>query len=395
MKRLILWIFVFTIYLLASKGPSPFNYYTRLSESLIHGKIYLTENPSWLNELIPDPQNSGHFFVAYPPMPAIVSIPFILIYKNISQTAISIFFGALNAVLALLVAKKLIGLKINSSAPIWVALLFTFGTNHFFLATVGSAWYFAHIVSVFFLLLGILETLGKKRPLLIGLLLGASYWSRLPTILSLPFFLFMTKDKYFENSLKVGPWKLKIDIVYLLKLGIGLLIFLNLNFIYNFLRFGTISDIGYTLIPNVLSEPWYHYGIFSIKYIPEHLKIIFTALPSFENHFPYIFPSFVGLALWFVTPAFLIALKAPLRKLMSISSWIAIILVALPSLMHGTVGFSQFGYRFAMDYTPFLIILTSLGIGKNIKLHHKLLIILSILVNLWGVLLNKFSLALF
>ena len=394
----LLWILVASAYILLSKSPTPFDYYTRLSKSMLEGKIYLTENPSWLNELITDPKNPSRFFVAYPPMPAIISIPLIFLNKNISQTTISIIIGSLNTLLAYLVAKKIISDN-NSKTPFWIAILFAFGTNHFFLSTVGSAWYFAHIVSVFFLFLAILETLSKKRPLLIGLLLGASYWSRLPTILSLPFFLLMTKSEYISSQkskighwkLAIGNWSLEIGLLFLLKLFLGLLVFLDLNFIYNYLRFGSIFDIGYTLIPNVLNEPWYQYGIFSIKYIPEHLKIIFTALPGISNKFPYINPGFVGLALWFVTPAFLIALLAPIKKLVVISSWLAIFLVSLPSLMHGTVGFSQFGYRFAMDYTPFLIILTTLGIGKNIKWPHKLLIFISVVVNLWGILLSKMN----
>lgn len=383
------------LYFFLSPGPTNFNYYTRLSQAFLSQRIFLNENPSWLNELIPDPRAPNRYYVAYPPMPAIVSLPFVLLDQNISQTHISIIFGSLNAILMFLVIKKFLNNK-NSPTAFWITLLFAFGTNHFFLSTSGSAWYFAHIVSVFFLLLAIYETLNKKRPLLIGLLIGASYWSRLPTILSLPFFLLILKDCYLPRAnSNIKNYLRSVNYAFLIKMALGIGIFLDLNFIYNFLRFGTIIDIGYTLIPNVLSEPWYRYGIFNIRYIPQHLKLIFTEFPAIQPDPPYIKPSYVGMSIFATTPALLLVVLAPIKKLVSVASWTAIILISLPSLMHGTVGFSQFGYRFAMDYTPFLILLTTLSIDKQPRWYHKLLIILSIVINLWGVVLNKTGLVTF
>jgi len=44
-----------------------------------------------------------------------------------------------------------------------------------------------------------------------------------------------------------------------------------------------------------------------------------------------------------------------------------------------------------MDFYPFLFILTVRGMGTNLKWYHKLLIILGIIVNAWGVIaINKF-----
>ena len=60
---------------------------------------------------------------------------------------------------------------------------------------------------------------------------------------------------------------------------------------------------------------------------------------------------------------------------------------AVSGLSHGTWGFTQFRYRFAVDFYPFLFLLTVKGIGNEIKWHHKILIIIGILVNLWGVLI--------
>ena len=54
-------------------------------------------------------------------------------------------------------------------------------------------------------------------------------------------------------------------------------------------------------------------------------------------------------------------------------------------MTHGTVGFTQFGYRFSLDFTPFLMLLVAKGMRENLGWLEKALIILSVLVNLWGV----------
>jgi len=370
----LLFLSIFLIYFSTGPAqPTPYNYFVRLAEAFSHGRIYLTEAPSWLNELIPLQEK---YFVVYPPLPAIFLLPFVFSFgANFSQTLFSNLLGALNAVLVFLILGKL---KIGKKTQIWTTILFALGTNHWFLASIGSAWYLAHIVAVFFILLAIRETLGSKRALLVGLFLGAAFWSRLPTILAFPFFaVLLWQKKNFKPFLK-------------LTLGVGL--FVCLNFLYNFLRFRTIFDVGYALIPGVLNEPWSKLGLFNLHYLPRHLKILFLKLPLFSHSPPYLRPSYEGLALWLTTPAFIFALKAKIREKIAWAAWLVIFLIAIPNFTHSTVGFSQFGYRFAMDFTPFLILLTVLGIKQKIKWYHQVLIIVGVVINLWGVLwINKFG----
>ena len=45
-----------------------------------------------------------------------------------------------------------------------------------------------------------------------------------------------------------------------------------------------------------------------------------------------------------------------------------------------------------MDFYPFLYILTVKSMGERLMWHHKVLILLSVLINLWGVVwVNKFG----
>ena len=55
--------------------------------------------------------------------------------------------------------------------------------------------------------------------------------------------------------------------------------------------------------------------------------------------------------------------------------------------MYGNNGQTQFGYRFALDYLPFLLLLTGCGMRGRVTWWAKSLIVLSIVVNAWGVLM--------
>ena len=266
---------------------------------------------------------------------------------------------------------------------VWSAVLFGFGTIFWYLVSVGSAWYLAHVMSVFFLFMAIHETLNRGRPLLVGLLVGASYWCRLPTILTLVFFALLI---VFNQR-----WNVSKSVLPLLKLFAGASVFVSLNMLYNFIRFGTPFDVAYWLIPGILDEPWFSEGLFSLSYISCNLATIIMELPVFISEPPFICPPWTGMAIWVTTPAFIYAFKSNRKEAITWACWLAIMAVAFVIFCKGCSGWG-FGYRYAMDFYPFLYILTVKGMGERIKWHHKVLIVLSVLVNLWGVIwVNKFG----
>ena len=311
-------------------------------------------------------------------MPAIISIPFVYLFgKEFPQQYIA---HAIGAGIAALTVKLSLLIKKDQKLAIWSGLLVGLSSIIWYLSSVGSVWYLGQITAAFFLLAAMVESISKKRLTLIGIFLGAAYLSRLHTILSLPFFLFLMKDK-----IKIPK--------HLSKLIFPLLIFIGFDAIYNFVRFGVPWNEGYFLIPGILSEPWFSKGIIHPSYIIGNLKTAFLSLPIFLKTSPYIQPSWAGLAIWITTPAFILSLKAPWKDKLVRYSWISILLIFLVISLHGSTGFAQFGYRFAVDFYPFLIFLTILATAKTgLKKHHWLLLIIGIIINLWGVVwINKFG----
>lgn len=310
-------------------------------------------------------------------MPAILSMPFrAILGDRFEQQYLAHLLGAGIVALTMLTAWSL---KKDKLLTIWIGLLTGLGNIIWYMSATGSVWYLGQLSAAFFLTAGIYESLNKKRPLILGVMLGAAFLSRIEVSLSLPFFLYTLSGK---------NWFKKYLIMF-----IGVLPFVLTNFLYNFIRFGVFWDKGYMLIPGVLNEVWYKYGIINLVNIPSHLKIIFLALPKFISKPPFIEPSWAGLAIWITTPAFIYIFCSKFKEKIVKFSWLVIVLISLLIFSHGTTGFTQFGYRFAVDFYPFLLLLTIKGVAKTgLKWHHWLLLTLSIIVNLWGVLwINKFG----
>lgn len=378
----LLLLITFVVYSFSYHGEGKnWNYFVLLADVFLNGRLYLLDNPPWLNELV---SWQGKFYVVFPPMPAIVLMPFVYIFgTSFPQPIASMLFGSLSVAVSYLVFLNFFK---RQKIAVWSSILFAFGTIFWFHAEVGSAWYFAQVIANFFLWLMLLEVSTKKRLFLIGLLIGAAYLSRLPTIFTVIFPLLYLHEKFFcfqNNRLKSLNWRNICLYIF------GLIPALLLNSVYNYFRFGAIYDVAYQLLP-VFNEPWYKYGLVNWRYIPVHLIEMFTAMPKVVNYPPFVIPSMFAMAVWFTTPAFILIAFAKYSTKIAFVSAVTVIMVALPSLMHGGNGFTQFGYRHTLDYLPFLLLLTVSGMRNRLNWWIKLLIILSIAVNLWGVVMISF-----
>ncbi len=361
-----------------SGGNTPYNYFTRLAHAFLNGRYWLTENPPWLSELIPVDENK--YFVVYPPGPALLSLPFVYLFgQDFPQQIIAHLLGAGFVILTIKLSWTV---KQDKKLAIWSGLLVGLGSIMWFLSATGSVWYLGQVSAAFFLMAALVESLNKKRLFLIGAFLGLAYLSRPHTLLSLPIFLYLLKNDIRSKNIKSY-----------LSFLIPLFVFVGFDAIYNFTRYGIPINKGYFLIPGTLEEPWFEKGIMHPSYILEDLKIAFLGMPKILNRVPFIQPSWAGMAIWITTPAFIYSLFAPWKEKVVKLAWLSIFLIFLVVGVHGGTGFAQFGYRFAVDFYPFLIFLTIKGVARTgLKWHHWALLIFGVLVNLWGVIwINKFS----
>jgi hypothetical protein len=380
---LLLFAATFSIYLLSYGGEGrPFDYFARLADAFLHGRVYLTESPSWLAELIPI---GGRYYVVFPPMPAFVLMPFVALFgTEHAQTAVSILLGAANVALCYAVIRRFFG---STTVALWTAVLYSVGTVHWYHAETANAWYFAQICANFFLWLALLEAAGRRRLLVIGLCLSGAFLSRVTTLGAAAFSLVLFWDRFVDVLPDQKRFHARLFIKPALHFAIGLLAGFLVAAWYNEARFGSPREFGYALIPGVLQEPWYNHGLVSIRYVPTHLDEMLTALPMFQRDWPFAVPRVYVMAFWVTTPAWLLIVFADFRSRLAVGSLAAIGLILIPILTHGGPGFTQFGNRFSIDYMPFLLLLTASGMRGRVTWWMQALIALSILINLWGVIM--------
>lgn len=318
-------------------------------------------------------------------------MPFVALFGLTFNIGIlSIALGALNTVLFSNVLQKL-DLTTRRNR-LWLTALFGLGTVHFYLASVGYSWFLAQLLGTFSLLLALLLLFGTERGtgcrssvaqsrptrkwadrwtcLLIGLFFGFAVTCRLSLLAAGVFFpLFLLRSR--------SGWR------GIIPLAAGALVPGVLYMLYNYLRFGTIMDLGYQLFYRIDSPVG---GPTGLRYIPFNLYSLFVMAPEWIGKFPYIEPpAMLGVSLTFSSPALYYAFKARGPNWLTRLLWLTVILAALPFLMNCTNGFPQFGMRYALDFIPFLMILVAYAL-RDMTFLNRVVIMLCIWLNSWGIL---------
>ena len=196
------------------------------------------------------------------------------------------------------------------------------------------------------------------------------------------------------------------------------------------------------------SRGTYVYGIFDPRYMARHVQVFWEQMPIFATTGAFVWPSWAGLAMWATSPplfyglfvhlrrfrrsALLLGLavaticglllssalwmgldlstftptSAPLglhlapfwilvgaaitlaigtRDRLVVACWAAIIPIVVVNWLFAATGWAQYGYRYGLDFMPFLWLLVVLAV-RRVQWHHALLIGLAVVINLWAVL---------
>ncbi|HEU4672304.1 MAG TPA: hypothetical protein VFS32_05335 [Candidatus Limnocylindrales bacterium] len=349
-------IYLFT----SSRDRQELDYFVRLADAFIHGRMTLLEAPSWLNELIP--AGPGEWYVAYPPFPALLLVPVVAIFgTSIHEQVLSSIVGAGAVGLAWQLFRVF---ALSTRARVLLTVAFGFGSVLWYVSEVGSVWYYASVVGVFFLLAALNLAFRRRAPLLVGLFLGCAATSRLPIALGAPAIAAILVDLHRSRPMpRLWP-ALRMLVPY----AVGLAIPIGLYALYNVARWGTPIDQGYVAIPGVLDDPYYSkHGILSLWYVPRNLFAIFFRSWNYVDDPPFLQPSWWGLSIFLTTPLYLWLFKSRLSDPRVAWSLLGVGLIAIPIVTHGNVGTTQFGYRFSLDFQPFLFVMLATVLERGLS----------------------------
>ena len=364
----------FAAYFVSNSTPQEwYNHYVYQAQAFLHGRTDLQGFPSYLQDLS---DYNGKYYMPSPPVPAILLMPSVAIWgTGVDEVRISMLMGAANVALVWILLGRM---NIKSWKRLLLTILFGFGTVQWDVATTGTTWFFAEIVAVFFVLLCMIEYFGRKRAVLMGFLLGLAALSRLPVVVGSIFFLAMLyKDGGIRRPLKFIA---------------GLAVPLAFYGYFNYVRFGNPLQTGYSMhsyaahFANDINK----YGMFSLHYIPKQLYTLFISPPQYISHFPFFKPNPEGMGILLTTPAILYVVRARFSE--SINRWalLATVGIFLPTIMWFSTGWVQFGYRYSLDFMPFVLIPRASGVRRTTNKTMIALIIalvaISVIVNLWGTL---------
>ena len=376
------WLFFGNIFLEPTEQQ-----YILLADAFLHKKLYFLEEPSALFGWRDTSQFNGHYYWPLGLFPALLLVPYVAIFSTgIGQGPITFALTLLAIIFLFKIISKLLG---DTTKAGLLTFAYMFSTVYFGVGFSALSWYFAHVVGHLGLVLAIYFTLVRPKPAVAGTFFAVAFLSRLSMFLGLFFFvghILLGRKLDRANLTKLAK--------LLLPVGVGVLVF----FTYNYLRFGDILETGYSfqkLIPEL--EANRSVGMWSLRHVPTNIYLLF--FKGLEASFVpgtlivrALVPDILGLSIAITSPIlFYIFLADTKNRLNKIS-----ILGAVPILLFllGTFGLGayQFGYRFALDFQPFLfLILCSVFKNRKVSLFALALVLGSAILNSYLIYFRYFS----
>lgn len=297
------------------------------------------------------------YYVSFPPFPAIAMMPLFLIWGyDTNDVLFTILLAALNAVLLFLLFEHLRerGLSNRSTREnVFLTILFTFGTVNFFSSIRGEVWFTALILGVTLHVSYILLAIEARHPFWAGTMMGLGMATRTPIAFAFPFFVLeLLRDGERLRWPGVRPFMKKgvLFAIPVLVIGIALMV-------YNYARFENVFEFGHTFLQGGTRPSIREHGLMSWWFLKNNLAAAITNPPVIDTFPPFIHITRHGLSIFFCTPALLWILWPKTFGAFARNALVAMFIVSLPDLFYQNTGWAQFGYRFALDFMPYMFIL--------------------------------------
>jgi hypothetical protein len=326
-----------------------------------------------------------------------------------------------------------------------LALLLAFGTVFFYCAIRGEVWFSAEVMGVAFTCLYARNAVRARRPVLAGLFFSMAVMTRTPLLFTGIFFvleaLAPTRGKRLEElkaltkNFSVAGRKLGLFAAGAAPIALA-------GAIFNKVRFGSFGEFGHRFFyENRVNRDIDTLGLFDFSYLARNLEAAFLKLPRLTSspwtisydpwglsllltlpllvlvfapaHKPRayllavgsaagvlivsaMFPSEPGVALGVRSTLVWLAFTAAI--FVQASLWqsddqpsrlkvplaITIAACALPGLFYQNTGYAQFGFRFSLDYTVYVLMMFAVSAWSLKTPKVAVLAGLAVLVNFWG-----------
>lgn len=320
----------------------------------------------------------GRDFVPYPPTPALLYTPLVALFGR------GVYHGVLHWLLAaailplfyLTLTRYLSETGHGHNEKLWLAGLLAFGTPIAALGAVSSVYYTGQVVAVLFTCLYLLAAYRGQHPGWAGLALGAAFMARGATLLGFP--VILAEIWRTQRGMTAGARRV------LLRFVLALAAVLLVAAWYNWARFGHPAEFGYQYLDWRVDPTFVRWGLFDYVYLERNLHALLTSLPVLLPVFPFIAFNPEGMSLLLTTPVLLLLPTLRDWTLTAKAALLSVGLIVLPALFYANTGFVQYGYRYAADFLPYLILAAGLAGLRVRSWPVKGLILVGMAVSLWG-----------
>ncbi len=317
---------------------------------------------------------NGKVYIIYPPLPAMLMVPFVAILGNaFSDIWFTWAFAAFNIILLFRTLEVMRVRRITKRTPLenWlIAITFGFGTIALWLCLGGQVWLTIQTISISGIIFTLHSTLSRRWPLAtlgVGIVVLTRTSEALIGFVPLIVYLHdLGVGRRVQQQWHFLPqhWpSIREVAVILTPFIIALLIFL----VHNKLYFDNPLSTGYD-IQNQQNYPAIKYGIISWHYIWPNFVIDFLRWPSFNYTGPFdvnpqsdLLVNGFGTSIFFSTPLLAIFIFAPQGKTplpwLRYTFWATTAIMLLAVLTFCAAGWFQVGARYLFALYPLLFLL--------------------------------------
>lgn len=359
-------------------SPQPFQHFIDLADAFLNGQLHFLTTARSIYDTV---YFEDKYFWPLGPFPAVLLLPFVIVFGTAFQQGyLQFLLILLTAFLVYKIAFKIIGDKLWA---IWLSVGYIFSSAYIGVAVIPWSWQFAQVAATVFVLAALYEYLSNKRWWLVGLYTALAVAIRTDLILTTVFF---------AGSILLSHPSMKQKVKHGTALFVPVIASLALLFLYNFLRFHNFLDQGYTL--QHLSDPFLqanrNEAVWGLVHIPANLYYFLFQGPdgvfvpgSKILTYPYLKINGWGMSILFTSPLFLWIVKAPFAKRDVQLAAVTVFLIAFSIFGYYGIGFDQFGYRYALDFYPFLFLILLYAVHKRPSHLLKAVIVFSFFMNIF------------
>jgi hypothetical protein len=343
-------VLVAIVYLFSN--PEPASGYAQtfiMAKQLFHGRLGVPDPRPWM-ELVPGIDEHYSVFplgavLTYTPIALLSVLGF---YEENPAPSIGALQGAAILIWSYVLARAY---RLPRARGVFLALFMAFGTWSWPNIAFGGAWHLALGFALIAQLAMIHFLRVRPSPFWAGFWFAVAFGNRTEVLVLTPLVLGLAAT--------LGPWTSFPTVVRRLVLFCVVPAALAAaTASYNYARFQSVFDMGYTRIPYVHEEAGFEHGLLSLHCIPMNSRTMLFAPWRSWDRFPYYIPNGFGESIVLCSPFILyLFARGAVHRWFKAVAWVSVALLTFALWIHANPGGWQYSYRYGMVFIPWIYIL--------------------------------------